>query len=50
MIPLDEKIESYACHLHSDFQILKNSKINVTWQTYGDLRITKNHILHRLHV
>ena len=32
IIPLDEQIESYACHLHLDFQILKNCEIKVELQ------------------
>ena len=29
---LDYEIESYACHMHSDFQILKNGKIKIELQ------------------
>ena len=32
IIPLAKQIESYACHLHSDFQILKNGEIKVELQ------------------
>ena len=32
IIPLDEQIELYACHLHLDFQILKNGEIKVELQ------------------
>ena len=32
IIPLDEHIELYACHLHSDFQILKNGEIKAELQ------------------
>ena len=32
IIPLHKQIESYACHLHSDFQILKNGEIKVELQ------------------
>ena len=32
IVPLDEQIESYVCHLHSDFQILKNGEIKVELQ------------------
>ena len=30
--PLDEQIKLYACQVHSDFQILKNSEIKVKLQ------------------
>ena len=29
IVPLDVQIELYACHMHSDFQILKNSEIKL---------------------
>ena len=29
---LDNKIESYACHMQSDFQILRNSEIKIEFQ------------------